>query len=198
PTQLYETTLMMLAFWLLWRLRDHRHGTGWRFGVYLVLAGAERLLVEFVRAKDDRLLGPFTLAQATSVLLVVAGIYLMQRLRQPGLRTPSGRPAHADTGPGRSHRHPRLERRARASRARAPRHPARGSHRRRRSARGGARARRSESRPPPRDVAARDGGRPRARRPPRQALLSGQRRSRPSRGAGELVGPRGDLQQRDT
>jgi len=83
PTQVYETTLMMLAFWLLWRLRDHRHGTGWRFGVYLVLAGAERLLVEFVRAKDDRLLGPFTLAQATSVLLVVAGIYLMQRLRQP-------------------------------------------------------------------------------------------------------------------
>jgi len=48
-----------------------------------VLAGAERFLVEFVRAKDDRLLGPFTLAQATSLLLVVAGIYLMQRLRQP-------------------------------------------------------------------------------------------------------------------
>jgi len=83
PTQVYETTLMMLAFWLLWRLRDHRHGTGWRFGVYLVLAGTERFLVEFVRAKDDRLLGPFTLAQATSLLLVIAGIYLMQRLRQP-------------------------------------------------------------------------------------------------------------------
>jgi len=83
PTQLYETALMMLAFWVLWRLRDHRHATGWRFGVYLVLAGAERFLVEFVRAKDDRLLGPFTLAQATSVLLVVVGIYVMQRLRQP-------------------------------------------------------------------------------------------------------------------
>ena len=27
---------------------------GWRFGVYLVLAGAERFLIEFVRAKDDR------------------------------------------------------------------------------------------------------------------------------------------------
>ncbi len=83
PTQLYETTLMMLAFWLLWRLRDHGHATGWRFGVYLVLAGAERFLVEFVRAKDDRLLGPFTLAQATSLLLVGAGIYFMQRLHQP-------------------------------------------------------------------------------------------------------------------
>ena len=83
PTQLYETALMMLAFWLLWRLRDHSHATGWRFGVYLVLAGTERFLVEFVRAKDDRLLGPFTLAQATSVLLVVVGIYVVQRLRQP-------------------------------------------------------------------------------------------------------------------
>ena len=72
PTQLYETALMMLAFWWLWRLREHRHGTGWLFGVYLVLAGAERFLVEFVRAKDDRLLGPFTLAQVTSLLLVAA------------------------------------------------------------------------------------------------------------------------------
>jgi len=38
-TQIYETTLMMLAFWGLWRLRDHGTLLGWRFGVYLVLAG---------------------------------------------------------------------------------------------------------------------------------------------------------------
>src|SRR2546426_7263478 len=37
PTQIYETTLMLAAFWLLWRLRGHRHAVGWRFGVYLVL-----------------------------------------------------------------------------------------------------------------------------------------------------------------
>ena len=83
PTQLYETALMMFAFWLLWRLREHGHGTGWRFGVYLVLAGAERFLVEFVRAKDDRLLGPFTIAQATSLALVLVGVYAMQRLWHP-------------------------------------------------------------------------------------------------------------------
>lgn len=83
PTQIYETALMLLAFAWLWRLGDHRHGTGWRFGVYLVLAGLERFLIEFVRAKDDRLLGPFTLAQATSVLLVLAGVYIMERLREP-------------------------------------------------------------------------------------------------------------------
>src|SRR5207244_7465771 len=39
PTQIYETALMMLAFAWLWRLRDHHHAVGWRFGVYLVLAG---------------------------------------------------------------------------------------------------------------------------------------------------------------
>jgi phosphatidylglycerol:prolipoprotein diacylglycerol transferase len=47
------------------------------------LAGAERFLVEFVRAKDDRLLGPFTLAQLTSVLMMVAGMWVVAWLREP-------------------------------------------------------------------------------------------------------------------
>lgn len=83
PTQIYETLLMLAAFWWLWRLRDHSHGIGWRFGVYLVLAGAERFLIEFVRAKDDRLLGPLTLAQATSLALVLVGLFIIQQLRAP-------------------------------------------------------------------------------------------------------------------
>jgi phosphatidylglycerol:prolipoprotein diacylglycerol transferase len=83
PTQIYETAAMLAVFWLLWRLRDHRHAIGWRFGVYLVLAGTERFFIEFLRAKDDRLLGPFTLAQATSALLVVVGIALLVRLGAP-------------------------------------------------------------------------------------------------------------------
>jgi phosphatidylglycerol---prolipoprotein diacylglyceryl transferase len=87
PTQIYETALMLAAFWWLWRLRDHRHGTGWRFGVYLVLAGVERFAVEFLRAKDDHLLGPVTLAQVTSLALILVGLYLMQRLRQPEAAT---------------------------------------------------------------------------------------------------------------
>jgi len=93
PTQIYETALMLLAFAWLWRLRDHRHGTGWRFGVYLVLAGAERFLIEIVRAKDDRLLGPFTLAQVTSVLLVLTGVWVMRRLRAPEPATVAVPPA---------------------------------------------------------------------------------------------------------
>jgi len=82
PTQIYETTLMLLAFWWLWRRRDHPHATGWLFAWYLVLAGLERFFVEFIRAKDDRLIGPFTLAQVTSVLMIVLGTYLLQRWRE--------------------------------------------------------------------------------------------------------------------
>jgi phosphatidylglycerol---prolipoprotein diacylglyceryl transferase len=84
PTQLYETVLMFLAFLWLWRLRTHRHALGWRFGVYLVLAGVERFLIEFVRAKDDRIFGPLSVAQVTSLLVALAGIAIMVRLRAPG------------------------------------------------------------------------------------------------------------------
>ena len=79
PTQLYETAIMLVAFAIIWRLRTRAAATGWLFGVYLVFAGAERFLVEFVRAKDDRFLGPFTLAQLTSVCLVLIGAVLMAR-----------------------------------------------------------------------------------------------------------------------
>ncbi len=79
PTQLYETAIMLVAFAVLWKLRTRPAGTGWLFGLYLVFAGAERFLVEFVRAKDDRFLGPFTLAQLTSVGLVLIGATLLAR-----------------------------------------------------------------------------------------------------------------------
>jgi phosphatidylglycerol:prolipoprotein diacylglycerol transferase len=78
PTQIYETVLMLLAFWWMWRRREHGHATGWLLGCYLVLGGLERFLVEFLRAKDDRLLAPFTVAQATSALLVVVGAVLLR------------------------------------------------------------------------------------------------------------------------
>jgi len=79
PTQLYEAALMLAAFTVLWRLRDNGRPVGWLFGLYLVFAGAERFLIEILRAKDDRFLGPFTLAQLTSVVLVAIGVWLLQR-----------------------------------------------------------------------------------------------------------------------
>jgi phosphatidylglycerol---prolipoprotein diacylglyceryl transferase len=82
PTQLYEVAIMLVAFAILWALRTRARATGWLFGLYLVLAGIERFLVEILRAKDDRVLwGGFTLAQLTSILLVLIGAALLARWR---------------------------------------------------------------------------------------------------------------------
>ncbi|MDE2803684.1 MAG: prolipoprotein diacylglyceryl transferase [Gemmatimonadota bacterium] len=89
PTQLYETGISTLIFLLLWRLRGHGHGAGWLFMVWLALAGAERFFVEIFRAKDDRFLGVFTLAQMISLLLVGFGTVWMLKLRR-GKGTASG------------------------------------------------------------------------------------------------------------
>lgn len=82
PTELYETAAMFVVFWWLWRRRDHSRAAGWLFACYLVAAGAERFLIEIIRAKDDRLLGPFTLAQAASVVVVAVGLYFVRRWRE--------------------------------------------------------------------------------------------------------------------
>lgn len=88
PTQLYEVTIMMLVFMLLWRWRTRPFGTGWLFGVYLTCAGIERFLIEILRAKDDRFVGPFTLAQLTSVALALLGVTLLLRWKDAGRAEP--------------------------------------------------------------------------------------------------------------
>jgi len=80
PTQLYEVAAMLVAFAILWALRKRQAGTGWLFGLYLMFAGVERFVIEFLRAKDDRIFGAFTLAQVTSVALVLIGAYLVSAL----------------------------------------------------------------------------------------------------------------------
>ncbi len=82
PTQIYEAVLMLAAFMLLWSLRKGSRPIGWIFGLYLAMAGVERFLIEILRAKDDRFLGPFTLAQLTSVVLIGIGIWIAMELRQ--------------------------------------------------------------------------------------------------------------------
>ena len=83
PTQIYETVVMLGVFAWLWSRRAHGHGTGWLFGAWLTIAGIERFLIEFLRAKDDRMFGQFTLAQAVSLVLVLVGAGLLMRWRDP-------------------------------------------------------------------------------------------------------------------
>lgn len=71
PTPMYETLSMGLFALVLWRLRD-RLVAGALFGIYLVGAGLERFLVEFVRRNDEALAG-LTAAQLESLALVIGG-----------------------------------------------------------------------------------------------------------------------------
>lgn len=77
PTQLYEVTMAFILFLILWRLRDHKHAEGWLMGVYCVMAGVERFIVEFFRAKDDRFFGVLTVAQVIALVFIAIGIAVM-------------------------------------------------------------------------------------------------------------------------
>jgi phosphatidylglycerol:prolipoprotein diacylglycerol transferase len=83
PTQLYEVAMSTLIFFLLWGLRKRAFQDGWLFALWLALAGVERFIVEFFRAKDDRFFGVLTLAQIISLVLLAVGVYWMARLRSP-------------------------------------------------------------------------------------------------------------------
>lgn len=83
PTQLYEVAMAMVMFFVLWRLRQHRHQLGWLFGVYCILAGIERFVVEFFRAKDDSLAIGITIAQAIAVAAILLGVALLVARRRP-------------------------------------------------------------------------------------------------------------------
>lgn len=84
PTQLFETALGLAMFFILWRMRNHRHAEGWLFGVYMVLAGIERFVIEFFRAKDDRFFGVLTMAQLIALAFIVGGIIWMKARERVG------------------------------------------------------------------------------------------------------------------
>ena len=71
PTPVYETLAMGLGAWILWRLRD-RVRAGVLFALYLLYAGAERFLVEFLRRNEEVALG-LTAAQLESLAMMAAG-----------------------------------------------------------------------------------------------------------------------------
>ena len=82
PTQLYEVAMALVMFAIIWRLRKHPHREGWLFGVYLMLAGTERFVVEFFRAKDDQLALGLTIAQVIAIAAVLAGAGWLTAMRQ--------------------------------------------------------------------------------------------------------------------
>jgi phosphatidylglycerol:prolipoprotein diacylglycerol transferase len=75
PAPIYELLVMGLVTIVLWHLRG-RFVPGVLFGLYLVLAGTERFLVEFIR-RNEAVVAGLTLPQLISVVMVVAGSALV-------------------------------------------------------------------------------------------------------------------------
>jgi phosphatidylglycerol:prolipoprotein diacylglycerol transferase len=85
PTPIYETVAMGLVAWALWRARN-AFRPGVLFACYLVLAGSERFLVEFLR-RNDTVAAGLTTPQLESLAMLVAGlIWVGLAARRGGLR----------------------------------------------------------------------------------------------------------------
>jgi phosphatidylglycerol:prolipoprotein diacylglycerol transferase len=75
PTPVYETLAMGLGAWILWQLRD-RVRAGVLFAIYLLYAGTERFLVEFLRRNSEVALG-LTAAQLESLgMMLIGGVWI--------------------------------------------------------------------------------------------------------------------------
>jgi phosphatidylglycerol---prolipoprotein diacylglyceryl transferase len=66
---------MGLVTLLLWNLRD-RLPQGMLFGLYLLLAGLERFLVEFIR-RNEQVVAGLTVPQLFSLAMIAGGSALM-------------------------------------------------------------------------------------------------------------------------
>jgi phosphatidylglycerol---prolipoprotein diacylglyceryl transferase len=71
PTPVYETVTIGIGALILWHLRD-RFAPGVLFGLYLILTGGERFLVEFIRRNDSVVAG-LTEPQLISLVVLALG-----------------------------------------------------------------------------------------------------------------------------
>jgi phosphatidylglycerol---prolipoprotein diacylglyceryl transferase len=90
PTPVYETLASLLIFWALWRLRRQLEPLR-VFAAYLILAGGERFLIEFIRRNDEVVVG-LTQPQLFGAAMALGGTCLL------GARLAMGRPVATPSG----------------------------------------------------------------------------------------------------
>jgi len=78
PTPLYEVIACLSLFGVLWMIRKRLKPIGAMFGIYLMMAGVERFLVELIRVNSTYNLFGLkpTQAEIISVILFVTGVIL--------------------------------------------------------------------------------------------------------------------------
>ncbi len=83
PTPIYDMIILLAIFGILWKIREKRLPTGFKFNLYLVLVGSGRFFTEFYRNTPKILLG-MTMAQLISIGLIIIGGALMIYLNAKG------------------------------------------------------------------------------------------------------------------
>src|SRR5665213_903388 len=86
PTPVYELLFGLVLAWLLWQLGRKLRPIGWLTGLYLILSGLGRFLVEFVRI-NPKLYWGMSNAQVAAVGSMVVGVVVMLLARRSALRT---------------------------------------------------------------------------------------------------------------
>lgn len=76
PTPVYEFLFALAIAWILWQLGRKYRPIGWLTGLYLVLSGIGRFLVEFVRINPKLYFG-MSNAQVAALASAVVGVVVM-------------------------------------------------------------------------------------------------------------------------
>ena len=81
PTQIYEALIMFIVFLYLWKIRKDKNKTGYIFSLYLILAGSERFIIEFLRNTTQSPIPGLSIAQLMAVVIILFGLYKIFSLR---------------------------------------------------------------------------------------------------------------------
>ena len=90
PTQTYETILMGIVFVYLWKIRKKDAPDGWLLSVFLILAGIERFLIEFIRTTTPSLIPHLSIAQLIAIFLIIIGVIKLIQTRTLKMNTGKG------------------------------------------------------------------------------------------------------------
>ncbi len=77
PTEIYHSLAGLVTFFVLCILKPRVKATGTIFGIFLVLYGAFRFIIEFFRGDYRPMLGPLSFTQWTAMVLAFIGIGLI-------------------------------------------------------------------------------------------------------------------------
>jgi phosphatidylglycerol---prolipoprotein diacylglyceryl transferase len=79
PTPFYETVVCLILFFIIWKIRHKVKVPGALFGIYLIMAGAERFFIELIRVNTKYHVAgiPFTQAELISVCIIIVGFILV-------------------------------------------------------------------------------------------------------------------------